>query len=941
MSKTYIETLVEDISYDSLGDWKLPNLSDFSYGKTLFPYQAEALKNLAKTLMIYFTNPNGKEFLYSSCVSLGMDQDSFNILKYQRPIDKKNGFIDKRYSLFLNYFNSSDEYIDGFHLFNRMAFWMATGSGKSIVLIKAIEYLYYLQKNSLIPEKDIMLLLPRADLISQFKREVNEYNLYKDLPIELVNLKDYEKDKNTLTLLKGIKVYYYRSDLVRDERKENILDYTDYDNGGNWYIFLDEAHRGETGSSNMQDYVSILSRNGFLFNFSATFTDAIDYATTAYNFNLEKFINAGYGKKIYLSNSYFDFRNDNDDFSEGEKQRQVLKSFLTMAMIKKSTKRGFYHSPLLMTLVNSINTDESDLLIFFKKMEGIATGQIDNGLFADAKEGLIRDFENNAYMIGSGELKFDVGLIESLSLRDILETIFNANTNGKIEILEGEEGRELALKLQTSDIPFGLIKIGDAAKFQREKLGTNYTFISGYDNRSYFKNLNNDNRINILLGSRSFYEGWDSNRPNVINFINIGGRDAKKYVLQAIGRGVRIEPRPGERKRLLNNDTNKNPLLETLFVYATDKNGVKSILDTLDEQKYTDEYQVSLFVSEQKPFELLIPKYKNADRRDEIAYYYVSEDNKKKFIDYFNGIDENLLLLKTGMEKETYNFLKNKLENDGILRIDNSKHHDDYNVLLNNLINHLAFKNKVVGRIQELDDEIIHFKHIKVLNLSSEKIKLLEEQVKRVRDFKPANIDVLYNEYKSGKIRENEFKERINAKPQETFDGLKIIKLAQHYYLPLIYSEVEKVKYIKHIIKVASEVTFIKSLSKYIENNTIKHEWMFSKIDESKDRVYIPLYLRKENRYSRFFPDFIFWLKKGNEYKIIFVDPKGSAHVDYINKIKEFERIFFDNGIPKVYKYNNYDITFDLKMITDDINAIPSDYNKYWANLGDFDFLTT
>lgn len=64
---------------------------------------------------------------------------------------------------------------------------------------------------------------------------------------------------------------------------------------------LDEAHRGEAGGVSLaQDYVSILSRNGYLFNFSATFTDSIDYATTCYNFNLEKFINAGYGKKIYI-----------------------------------------------------------------------------------------------------------------------------------------------------------------------------------------------------------------------------------------------------------------------------------------------------------------------------------------------------------------------------------------------------------------------------------------------------------------------------------------------------------------------------------------------------------------------------------------------------------------------------------------------------------------
>ncbi|HTW92369.1 MAG TPA: hypothetical protein VMH22_11740 [bacterium] len=58
------------------------------------------------------------------------------------------------------------------------------------------------------------------------------------------------------------------------------------------------------------------------------------------------------------------------------------------------------------------------------------------------------------------------------------------------------------------------------------------------------------------MGSRSFYEGWDSNRPNVANFINIGvGTDARKFILQSVGRGVRIEPLQGRRQRLkfLNN----------------------------------------------------------------------------------------------------------------------------------------------------------------------------------------------------------------------------------------------------------------------------------------------------------------------------------------------------------------------------------------------------
>ena len=67
-------------------------------------------------------------------------------------------------------------------------------------------------------------------------------------------------------------------------------------------MLLDEAHKGDTSESKRQLYYSLMSRNGFLFNFSATFTDDIDILTTASEFNLESFIKRGYGKNVYLSN---------------------------------------------------------------------------------------------------------------------------------------------------------------------------------------------------------------------------------------------------------------------------------------------------------------------------------------------------------------------------------------------------------------------------------------------------------------------------------------------------------------------------------------------------------------------------------------------------------------------------------------------------------------
>jgi rRNA maturation endonuclease Nob1 len=945
-----LEKIVDDINYSDLSLWHLPNLAKFSDNKTLFDYQVRAIENITKVLYLYFSECNAdKNSLFRKYKEYGLEDKSFAVEKYDTKNRKKNGIVNKRFTFFQNYFEViNDDYISGNNFLNRACFWMATGSGKSLVLIKNIELIDYLQNQRLIPKKEIMLLLPREDLIKQFKNEIDEYNRMREKPIKLINLKDYEQDKIQYTLLNEIKVYYYRSDLLRDETKENILDYKNYLNNGNWYIFLDEAHRGSKENSLFQDYISVLSKNGFLFNFSATFTDKIDHVTTCYNFNLEKFIKAGYGKNIYLSQSYFTFKDDKDDFNEKEKQKQVLKSLITFTLVKKSRKDNTYHNPLLITLVNSINTDESDLLLFFKKLEEIATGRIDENLFDEVKREILKELKNHkSFVFENEQLDFDITILESLNKEDLFECVFNAKSYGKIEILEGEKGKEIVLKLETSEKSFALIRIGDAKKFHREKLGNNYVYISSFDEKKIFENINNLKDINLLLGSRSFYEGWDSNRPNVINLINIGKKDAEKFVLQAIGRGIRIEPHKGERKRLPKNHPDKNTLLETLFLFATDKNAVKAIIETIEEQKNKDEIEISLFENENKLFDLLIPFYKKEkDTRGKIAKFNIAEESLNKFRYYINSFDKNTLLLKTNLSLADLNFLLSNIANDDFFQIKNEKVYNDMEFLLQRLISHISVKNKVVSGVKELEDEIIHFKHIKVVNMSDVEIETFKEKINKVKDFEEiseSEIDILFDE---GKITREEYKEMIknigNNKSEESFDVLKIKKIANHYYLPLIYSTEEKVEYIKHIIKVPSEVRFIENLEKYIKNNKdkIKSEWMFSKIDENLDKkMGIPYFYKKDNSYRDFYPDFIFWIKKGNDYKIVFVDPKGTSRTDYENKVDEFEKLFFENGQPKVFKHKNFNITFDLKLIAEDINSISDKYQKYWLGENNFSFL--
>jgi len=113
--------------------------------------------------------------------------------------------LDKRrrniYSLLTEYYSQEDGKISYEYFINRMSFWMTTGSGKTLIIIKFIQILNDLIKSGEIPPYD--------------------------------NLSD--------------------------EQKEKIIDLRNYDNDGKWYIFLDEAHKGDREESKRQHIYSILS----------------------------------------------------------------------------------------------------------------------------------------------------------------------------------------------------------------------------------------------------------------------------------------------------------------------------------------------------------------------------------------------------------------------------------------------------------------------------------------------------------------------------------------------------------------------------------------------------------------------------------------------------------------------------------------------------------
>ncbi|HOX79049.1 MAG TPA: DEAD/DEAH box helicase family protein [Bacteroidales bacterium] len=966
--KLYLQSIAENISFESLPEiWQDFDFGRFSEDKNLFDFQQEALKNTLKALHRFYKDENGEKDKFYGYFDIEENLD-FNLEgKEERKTAKFLMEYEKDYPV-------QNRKISFAYFINRMSYWMATGSGKTLVIVKLIDLLRKLLQNNEIPARDILFLAHRDDLIDQFKNHVEQFNAFNcDSKINLKSLKEYDqvKHENVLSFGKNeITVFYYRSDLISDEQKEKIISYKNYQNEGKWYIILDEAHKGDKEDSKRQILYTILTRNGFLFNFSATFTDPRDYATCVFNFNLSRFIEEGYGKHIYISGSKVTAFRDKDDYSLIEKQKIVLKTLILLTYINKYFRKirqyhqSLYHRPLLLTLVNSVDTEESDLQLFFSEIEKIAANEIPEDFFNTAREELIKEIEDNpSYEFEQLNLNINKELLREIQYQDITENIYNSSFPGRIEVLKIPGNRnEIIFKLQSSDKPFGLIKIGDISGWLKDKL-EGYEINESFENESIFKKLNqDDSEINLLMGSRSFYEGWDSNRPNIVLFVNIGmGKDAKKFVLQSVGRGVRIEPLKNKRKRLQNlvsgnevparlfQDLKTSILpVESLYVFGTNAANLKQIIQTLREQRtgrdIGQEFQVNKAREEKQ---LLIPVYKDSEKN------YAEENTVQKFriskSDFALGrtLYEYLGNKVTLVKFETNLKILEKVakcfdDQDQYFDFSESRSISDPVLILKRIFDYLGIRNKELERFKELEEEIVHFKKIRFDD--GVRYDSILEKIKQVKNYEhkaeqEKDIDKEFDETQDRDIYKQKIRQlELDFLEEATFEELHIKYIPNHYYIPLIISEREKLDYLNHIITVPSEVKFLELLSDYLKNSGILFKrfdwWMFSKLDQSLDEVYIPYYSPRENRISRFKPDFIFWLKKGSDYQILFIDPKGTAHTDGILKIDGFRQIYEDplSGHPRMFTYNGFRIAAKLFLMPAQggIAAVPQDYRKYW-----------
>ncbi len=933
------------------------DFKSFDNNKELLDYQQQALINAFRMLIAYFRDfkENKKEFyafyqkhyLFAHC-----------------------DFAKKKLNpLLKSHFKVENQRVSFENFINRLAFYMATGSGKTIVIIKLVELLSVAIRMGLIPKKNIMFFSANENLIKQFEKEIEKYNRNKDYSKQIdfkslksVNNKDfYHAPKNSF--IEKIALFYYRADLMNDEEsKENLLNYKDYWDNGENYVILDEAHKGNKSESKRQAIFSLLSLRGFLFNFSATFTEESDLITAVYNLSVGEWVKLGYGKEsVLLKKNNLNAFKELKDLNDREKEIALLKALLLLGMQKRYQTEGYFHNPLMLVFTHSVNVKNSDAEIFFKTLARVIEND-DGSDFLKAKDDLLEELKNPEFLFSDGKDKdykvkvFKEGL-KSMDFKGLKEEVFYAS-NGHIEvIINPKNNQEIAFKLNTSDKVFCLIKIGDITEWICEKLKSVKVVSKNlsFKEESYFSQIDKSS-INILVGSRTFETGWDSTRPSVILFLNIGlDDDAKKLVKQSFGRGVRIESVKNQRQRLAYLDIDKAikkalkpnaAMLETLFVIPTNPASLDAILNFQKESENRGEsrgtwreIKLEKMCIEHK---LFVPCYRkeptSITELPENASFKMSAKNFKDLKEYFHLMSEKHFILKHEIyDPKDYKQLKEMIQQAHFKKV-STWHYKDLDYMISEIKGKL-YPNKKVPKdeFNALDNEkIVHFERIKV---KADKQEELIKKIQEVKEHAPLDKETLRTKIAQGEIDLDDIEKH---KQNKTFkvDDAELLKLKEHYYTPLI--KAKNCDWLKHVVKVESEIDFLQELLETETTKTLQENydfWAFSKIDEHLDNLFIP-YIGENATERRFFPDFIFWLQKGDTQIICFIDPKGTKIAEYEHKADAYKHLFKD----KIFNPKN-DPNFKIKVVLKfygDKDDVGERYRDDWIKKGKLnDFFLT
>ena len=205
-------------------------------------------------------------------------------------------------------------------------------------------------------------------------------------------------------------------------------------------------------------------------------------------------------------------------------------------------------------------------------------------------------------------------------------------------------------------------------------------------------------------------------------YINIGvGTEARKFILQSVGRGVRIEPLKNRRKRLRELQTSgvlsgpdasiyeavKNDILplESVFVFGTNREALNLVISELDqEDKQAGEIDISLQLNTDgiAGKRLLIPVYQPSGlplyQQRDLARFSLTPENLyllQRFLGYVQ--DDRVFLALHETTPEELAVLRRSMDQSAeTYRTDNLRPYRNLPVLVNQALHYFALRGKRV-----------------------------------------------------------------------------------------------------------------------------------------------------------------------------------------------------------------------------------------------------
>lgn len=547
-----------------------------------------------------------KYFQYLGLMFTEIFMDKYFGNKYQL-LEDINQFVEKLNDPFNK--DVPSEYAGDFPKFeiddlNKLAFWNATGSGKTLIMhVNILQALHYQKKYKQTSFENILLITPNEGLSKQHLKELKESSIESQI---------FTKSGGGLFAQNTVNVIEITK--LADEMGDTTVAIEAFEQ--NNLVLIDEGHRGIAGDQwkRRRDW---LSQKGMAIEYSATFGQAV--STT--RGQVRKGFIEEYGKAILFDYSYKYFYQDGfgKDYRilnlPSDDQELILHKYMIGSLLsfyqqkliwkENPTAENIYliDNPLWVFVGGTVTagyskknaSDIVQILKFFRRF--ILNPSESKSILSEilsGREGLL-DANNQSVFQNSFEyLNIKEWSDEAIYI-DILKQLFNSVIPGAelyIDDLQGQDG-ELGIRIGNADY-FGLINVGESGKLFTQLIeNEDFKGVKKDFSTSLFQTINNkDSKINVLVGAKKFTEGWSSWRVSTMGLMNIG-RSEGSTVIQLFGRGVRLKgynfslKRSTRLEKYEQPEVGVNPLikpLETLNVFGIRADYMDQFKEILEEE---------------------------------------------------------------------------------------------------------------------------------------------------------------------------------------------------------------------------------------------------------------------------------------------------------------------------------------------------------------------